>query len=221
MTNVEIIGKRIVFQPISQLVVGSENLAETIVFSLPRLYGDETDLSGFDFYLQFKNRNGEGEPLLLEKRLDGDRLELSWRPAATITQVPGRCQIQIYGLMTEDGETVRWSTQPIWIRIAEDLAPDPIVAAEPTVLVQYLGQFQGLRDEAEAAQAAAMGYRDEAETARTGAEAARDEAMATDMGLHLTDPLPHRFALDGVSYKYGFRAASDGTAQFCYEEVAE
>ncbi len=120
MKIVPIVDKEIRISELANLVVGLEHKAETVRFTLDKVYADETDLSQFTFYLQYKNRNGQGEPILLTKSVSGNVLNLDWQPTGAFTQVNGRCQIQVFGLRASGSETNRWSTQipagtnPVW-----------------------------------------------------------------------------------------------------------
>lgn len=272
MIQVHIRDKTIVVDAVKRLVIGGQNGADTIRFVAQKVYRDEVDLSGWTWYLQFRNRNGEGESILLTKTVADNLLYLDWTPGTTATQVSGRMEIQLYAT---DGDA-KWVTALAVIYVDENLNPDEIVPTTPTAWEQYLEILEAARDaaaesedSAELSAAAASESKTAASTSATSASASasaaaasaaaalasktaaatsetnalvskntaaskateasdaaaaakgyRDEAMAlAGVGNHVTNPMPHQFQLGSTWYKYGFKATSDGTVQFIYEEV--
>lgn len=172
MKIVPIVDKEIRISELANLVVGLEHKAETVRFTLDKVYADETDLSQFTFYLQYKNRNGQGEPILLTKSVSGNVLNLDWQPTGAFTQVNGRCQIQVFGLRASGSETNRWSTRSTFVYVAEELSADDIVDLGPTVLIQYLAQFQALEQSAASSASSA-------ESSATAALASKNSASSS------------------------------------------
>ncbi|WP_320130243.1 hypothetical protein [uncultured Sphaerochaeta sp.] len=153
MIDTTLNGKEIVAKDIAHLIIGGQTGVDGIRFCIAQTVAGE-DLSDplFTWYLQPKNKNGQGEPVLLAPVYEDNLIKLSWVPGITATQVSGRLQIQIYAQkVVEDILTKKWVSAPAVVYVEENLNPDAIVPVVPTVLDQYLVMFQSLKDAAEAA----------------------------------------------------------------------
>ncbi len=97
-------GKKIDTSEISEIVCQGD-LVDSVAFVIQRTYMDK-DLSIYNFYLTFKNSEGEGEPVLLGKTVGDTTLTLVWAIGTTFTQTPGMTQIQVWAEDIVDEVTV-------------------------------------------------------------------------------------------------------------------
>ena len=183
MKNIDIIDREIFLPGSLTLVVTGDNRAETIRFRMRT----NPELEGFDFYLRYRNSNGEGEEMPLV-RTDSERHTfLDWNPDVNFSAITGNTAIMIVGIKTNPANP---DVPFVWNSLMADICVEravgydsPIDPQTPTLLITYLGTFQGLRDEAvEAKDLAnqAVGY---AQQAATDAESAKNEAIAAKEGL--------------------------------------
>ncbi len=172
MIQVHIRDKTIAVDAVKRLVIGGQTGADTIRFVVQKTYREEIDLSGWTWYLQFRNKNGEGESVLLSKTFSGELIYLDWTPGVTATQVSGRMEIQLYATSGDS----KWVSAPATIYVEENLTPDAIIPTTPTVLDQYLELFEELKDDAETAESNAS---DSAAAALISEEAAAASAISS------------------------------------------
>lgn len=180
MIHAHVRDKTIVVDAVKRIIIGGQNGADTVRFVAQKTYAGEVDLSGWNWYLQFRNKNGDGEPVQLTKTVSGQLIYLDWTPGTTATQVAGRMEIQLYAT----SGTAKWLTAPAAIYVEEDLAPDAIAPTTPTLIEQFRADLEGLRDDAaESEENAALS----AATALSSKNAAADSAAAASSSASMAD----------------------------------
>jgi hypothetical protein len=181
MIDAHVRGKVIDTSEIKSLVIEGQFGVDGIRFCFAStVNGEDLADPALTWYLQFRNRNGQGEDILLVPSYDDGLVRLPWVPGTTATQVAGKLQIQVYATKVVEEETVKcWVSESATIYIAENLNPDLIIPVEPTLLDQYLTIYNAIKGDAEAAAATANTHRMAAESARSGAESAAGSASAS------------------------------------------
>ena len=137
--------------------------------------GEDLTNASFTWYLQYKNKYGQGESVVLAPTVEDNLVKLTWIPDVLATQVPGRLQIQLYATIVEGGGeaavvTTRWVSEPALIYVQENLSPDPIIQTELSVFDYYLTMYSSFKEAAEAAAAAALASAQAAENSEDNAE---------------------------------------------------
>lgn len=153
MVDAHILGKQITTKDIDHLIVGGQTGVDGVQFCIANtVNGEDLTDPTLGWFLQFKNKYGLGEPIALFPAYEESLIKLPWVPGVTATQVEGRLQIQIYAAKTTGAELVKkWVSAPAVIYVEENLNPGAITPVQPTLLDQYLVQFNSLKVDAEAA----------------------------------------------------------------------
>jgi len=182
MIDAHLRGKRIETADIKTLIIGGQTGVDGIQFVLNSTINGEdlTDLS-LNWYVQFKNKYGEGGSILLTGIIEGDLIKLPWIPGVTATQVSGNLQIQIYAMKVEDEVlTKKWVSESATIYVEENLNPSDITQAEPTLFDQYLVLFNASKDIATAAATAAASSENNAASSASDALASKNAAATSE-----------------------------------------
>ena len=157
MVDAHLRSKTIETADIKNLIIGGQTGIDGIRFCLAAVTnGENLADPAFSWFLQYKNRNGQGESVGLTPVYENGLVKLPWVPNKLATQVPGRMQIQLYAaIITGEGETAvvdkQWVSEFAIIYIQENLNPEPIIATELTIFDQYLTMYQSYRDASVAA----------------------------------------------------------------------
>ncbi len=182
MVEVHSTGKLIQTEQISKLIIGGQTGADAIQFFFrDSLNGVDLSNPLFEWFLQFKNKNGEGESVLLPSVHEDEYVKLTWIPGLLATQVPGRMQIQIYATIVEgEGEaavmTTKWVSEPAVVYVQENITPNPIVSTELTIFQQYLVLFQAYEQSAHEAMENALESEQAAHQSEVNANGSEDAA---------------------------------------------
>lgn len=178
MVDVHSTGKLIQTEEISKLLIGGQTGADAIQFFFKdNLNGVDLSNPLFAWYLQFKNRNGEGESVLLSTVHENGFIKLLWVPGSSATQVAGRMQIQIYATIV-DGETIttKWVSESAVVYVQENINPNPIVPTELSIFQQYLVLFQAHEQSAHEAMENALVSEQAAHQSEVNAKGSEDAA---------------------------------------------
>lgn len=157
MVDAHLRSKTIETADIKNLIIGGQTGIDGIRFCLAAVTnGENLADPAFSWFLQYKNKNGQGESVGLTPVYENGLIKLPWVPNKLATQVPGRMQIQLYAaIVTGEGEAAvvdkQWVSEFAIIYIQENLNPEPIVATELTIFDQYLTMYQSYRDASVAA----------------------------------------------------------------------
>lgn len=157
MVDAHLRSKTIETADIKNLIIGGQTGIDGIRFCLAAVTnGENLADPAFSWFLQYKNKNGQGESVGLTPVYENGLVKLPWVPNKLATQVPGRMQIQLYAaIVTGEGEAAvvdkQWVSEFAIIYIQENINPDPIVATELTIFDQYLTMYQSYRDASVAA----------------------------------------------------------------------
>nr|WP_319520996.1 hypothetical protein [uncultured Sphaerochaeta sp.] len=186
--------KTINTEDIKNLIIGGQTGIDGIRFVLASsVNGEDLTNASFTWYLQYKNKYGQGESVVLDATVEDNLVKLTWVPDSLATQVPGRLQIQLYATIVEGvGEaavvTTRWVSEPALIYVQENLSPDPIIQTELSVFDYYLTMYSSFKEAAEAAAAAALASAQAAESSKDNAaqsetNAAQSAAASGDAAI--------------------------------------
>lgn len=153
MVDAHLIGKEITTKDITRLIIGGQTGVDGVQFCIANtVNGEDLTDPTLSWFLQFKNKYGLGEPIVLFPVYEDSLIKLPWVPGVTATQVQGRLQIQIYAAKTSGSELVKkWVSAAAVIYVEENLNPGAITPVQPTLLDQYLVQFNSLKADAESA----------------------------------------------------------------------
>lgn len=182
MVDAHLRSKTIETADIKNLIIGGQTGIDGIRFCLAAVTnGENLADPAFSWFLQYKNKNGQGESVGLTPVYENGLVKLPWVPNKLATQVPGRMQIQLYAaIVTGEGEAAvvdkQWVSEFAIIYIQENINPDPIVATEPSVIEYYVTLYAAYKNAAEAAAAAAL--ESEQAAALSEGNAADSEAAA-------------------------------------------
>ena len=185
MVDVHSSGKMIQTDQISKLIIGGQTGVDAIQFWFKKvLNGVDLSNPAYTWFIQFKNKNGDGESIPLQTSTDEEYVKMTWTPGATATQVPGRLQIQVYATIVEGtGETAvvttRWVSEPAVVYVQENLRPDPIIPTELSVFDYYMTIYQSYKDVSETAAAAALASEQAAATSEGNAADSEAAALAS------------------------------------------
>nr|WP_319473027.1 hypothetical protein [uncultured Sphaerochaeta sp.] len=186
--------KTINTEDIKNLIIGGQTGIDGIRFVLASsVNGEDLTNASFTWYLQYKNKYGQGESVVLAPTVEDNLVKLTWVPDSLATQVPGRLQIQLYATIVEGvGEaavvTMRWVSEPALIYVQENLSPDPIIQTELSVFDYYLTMYSSFKEAAEAAAASALASAQAAESSKNNAaqsetNAAQSAAASEDAAI--------------------------------------
>jgi len=156
MVDAHLRSKTIDTADIKNLIIGGQTGIDGIRFCLAAVTnGENLADPSFSWFLQYKNKNGQGESVGLTPVYENGLVKLSWVPNSLATQVSGRMQIQLYAaIVTGEGEaavvTTKWVSEPAVIYIQENLNPSAIVATEPSVFDYYLTMYASYKEAAKA-----------------------------------------------------------------------
>lgn len=157
MVDAHLRSKAIETADIKNLIIGGQTGIDGIRFCLASITNGENLADPlFSWFLQYKNKNGQGESVGLSPIYENGLIKLPWIPNSLATQVPGRMQIQLYAaIVTGEGEAAvvdkQWVSEPAVIYIQENINPEPIVATEPSVIEYYVTLYAAYKNAAEAA----------------------------------------------------------------------
>ncbi len=179
MYQIEIVNKKIRnINGLEDIIVSGDNLTAEIQFKLKK--SDYANLVGFTWYIQYANRYGQGESVLLDVSDDDTNLFLKWSPNAVATQVAGRMEIQLYCIK----DSKKWMTKPFVIYIDDNLNPEIIGDFTPTAYQQFLELIEvesnKAIDSAAAAsesEANALAYKNSASSSASSAATSEDNAL--------------------------------------------
>ncbi len=177
--------KTITTEDIKNLIIGGQTGIDGIRFVLASsVNGEDLTNASFTWYLQYKNKYGQGESVVLAPTVEDNLVKLTWVPDSLATQVPGRLQIQLYATIVDGvGEaavvTTRWVSEPALIYVQENLSPDPIIQTELSVFDYYLTMYSSFKEAAEAAAASAL-------ASAQAAEASKDNAAQSEINAALS-----------------------------------
>lgn len=183
MVDAHLRSKTIETADIKNLIIGGQTGIDGIRFCLAAVTnGENLADPAFSWFMQYKNKNGQGESVGLTPVYENGLVKLSWVPNKLATQVPGRMQIQLYAaIITGEGEAAvinkQWVSEFAIIYIQENINPDPIVATEPSVIEYYVTLYAAYKNAAEAAAAAALASE---QAAGTSEDNAADSAYAAE-----------------------------------------
>ena len=193
MVDAHILGKEITTTDITRMIIGGQTGVDGIRFCIASTVNGE-DLTDplFSWYLQFKNKNGQGEPVLLAPVYEDSLIKLPWIPGTTATQVYGRLQIQIFAAKTEGvGEAAvlvkQWVSAPAVVYVEENLNPFPIIPAEPSIFESYLTMYASFKDAAESAAAAALASEQAASASEGNASGSAAAALASEQAASTSE----------------------------------
>ena len=156
MVDAHLRSKTIDTADIKNLIIGRQNGIDGIRFCLAAVTnGENLADPSFSWFLQYKNKNGQGESVGLTPVYENGLVKLSWVPNSLATHVSGRMQIQLYAaIITGEREaavvTTKWVSEPAVIYIQENLNPSAIVATEPSVFDYYLTMYASYKEAAKA-----------------------------------------------------------------------
>ncbi|WP_319758166.1 hypothetical protein [uncultured Sphaerochaeta sp.] len=177
--------KTINTEDIKNLIIGGQTGIDGIRFVLASsVNGEDLTNASFTWYLQYKNKYGQGESVVLTPTVEDNLVKLTWVPDSLATQVPGRLQIQLYATIVDGvGEaavvTTRWVSEPALIYVQENLSPDPIIQTELSVFDYYLTMYSSFKEAAEAAAASALASKNAAATSEGNAANSAAAALAS------------------------------------------
>lgn len=183
MVDAHLRSKTIETADIKNLLIGGQTGIDGIRFCLAAVTnGENLADPAFSWFLQYKNKNGQGESVGLTPVYENSLVKLPWVPNKLATQVPGRMQIQLYAaIITGEGEAAvvdkQWVSEFAIIYIQENINPDPIVATEPSVIEYYVTLYAAYKNAAEAAAAAAL---ESEQASGTSEDNAADSAYAAE-----------------------------------------
>ncbi len=202
MIDAHLRSKAIETADIKNLIIGGQTGIDGIRFCLASITNGENLADPlFSWFLQYKNKNGQGESVGLSPIYENGLIKLPWVPNKLATQVPGRMQIQLYAaIVTGEGEAAvvdkQWVSEFAIIYIQENINPDPIVATEPSVIEYYVTLYAAYKNAAEAAAAAALVSEQAAGTSEDNAadHAAASLASKNAAGISETNAAGHAAA---------------------------
>ena len=194
MKSIHLHGKAFDDADFRGLIIGGQNNADTIRFVVPKIYGEEVDLTSWSWALTYENEKGQGDTVLLQaipSTRDEDNLWIDWKPSATATIEKGRLLCQLYAYNSEGN---KFTTKVFVVYVSEQLDPDPIVAPTPSYLEQALelmaqyneelGQIrdetEGFKDAAADSARAASGSAIAAKTSETAAKSSETKAKESE-----------------------------------------
>lgn len=202
MVDAHLRSKTIETADIKNLIIGGQTGIDGIRFCLAAVTnGENLADPAFSWFLQYKNKNGQGESVGLTPVYENGLVKLPWVPNKLATQVPGRMQIQLYAaIVTGEGEAAvvdkQWVSESAVIYIQENINPDPIVATEPSIIEYYVTLYAAYKNAAEAAAAAALVSEQAAGTSEDNAadHAAAALASKNAAGISETNAAGHAAA---------------------------
>ena len=194
MKSIHLHGKAFDDADFRGLIIGGQNNADTIRFVVPKIYGEEIDLTSWSWALTYENEKGQGDTILLQaipSTRDEDNLWIDWKPSATATIEKGRLLCQLYAYNSEGN---KFTTKVFVVYVSEQLDPDPIVSPTPSYLEQALelmaqyneelGQIrdetEGFKNEAADSARAASGSAIAAKTSETAAKSSETKAKESE-----------------------------------------
>lgn len=171
MRIVNVTDRKIDADALNGQIVAFDNTSYTIRFCIKKMYGEETDLSSYTWYLIFRNSEDQGDVVALAvSENDSDSFFLDWQPGGLFTQVSGGCHFQLFGVSGDN----KWHTDLCYIVVGKGLTSDSESPLEPSVLLTYLTTFQGLENDAsDSANAAAASALAAAQSEANAAESER------------------------------------------------
>lgn len=137
MKSIHLHQKTFNHKDIQDLVVGGQNQADTIRFVIPKFFAGEVDLSTWDWYVQYRNKEGQGDMVLLQavqSEESADNLWIDWCPSETATAVSGKLDVQVFASKNRQ----RFTCVPFSIYIPEWLSPEEFTPGNPTIIEQAL-----------------------------------------------------------------------------------
>lgn len=137
MKKVHLHNKTFRSEDLNKLIIGGQNNADTIRFVVPKVFAGEIDLSSWDWFVQYKNKNGEGDMVSLSSMQSEEstlNLWIDWKPGASATAVSGKLSIQMFA--TKDQQRITFV--PFVVYVEEWLSPEPFIPDNPTIIEQAL-----------------------------------------------------------------------------------
>lgn len=181
MKNIHLHGKAFDDAEFRGLIIGGQNNADTIRFVVPKIYGEEVDLTSWSWALTYENEKGQGDTILLQaipSTRDEDNLWIDWKPSATATIEKGRLLCQLYAYNSGGN---KFTTKVFVVYVSEQLDPDPIVSPTPsyleqalTLMAHYNSELGEVRDDTE-------GFKNQAEQFASQAKSSADNAKASEI----------------------------------------
>lgn len=137
MKKVHLHNKTFRSEDLNQLIIGGQNNADTIRFVVPKVFAGEIDLSSWDWFVQYRNKNGEGDMVSLSSMQSEEstlNLWIDWKPGASATAVSGKLSIQVFA--TKEQQKITFV--PFAVYVEEWLSPEPFIPDNPTIIEQAL-----------------------------------------------------------------------------------
>lgn len=193
MVDAHLRSKTIETADIKNLIIGGQTGIDGIRFCLAAVTnGENLANPAFSWFLQYKNKNGQGESVGLTPVYENGLVKLPWVPNKLATQVPGRMQIQLYAaIITGEGEAAvvdkQWVSEFAIIYIQENINPDPIIATEPSIIEYYVTLYAAYKNSAEAAAAAALESEQAAALSKSNAAESEAAALASKQAAGLSE----------------------------------
>lgn len=156
MVDAHLNGKQITTQDIKNLIIGGQTGIGGIRFVLASsVEGEDLTNESFNWYVQYKNKYGQGESVAMDAVYVDNLVKLEWVPDSLATQVSGRLQIQVYATIIEgEGEsavlTTKWVSEPAVLYVLENLNPAGIASPEPSTFEYYLNLYASYKAAAKA-----------------------------------------------------------------------
>ena len=187
MKSIHLHGKAFDDADFRGLIIGGQNNADTIRFVVPKIYGEEVDLTSWSWAITYENEKGQGDTVLLQaipSTKDEENLWIDWKPSATATIEKGRLLCQLYAY---NSESHKFTTKVFVVYVSEQLDPDPIVSPTPSYLeqalelmAQYNEELGQIRDETEDFKDAAADSAQAASRSATAAKASETAAKSSE-----------------------------------------
>ena len=181
MKSIHLHGKAFDDADFRGLIIGGQDNADTIRFVVPKIYGEEVDLTSWSWAITYENEKGQGDTILLEatpSTKDAENLWIDWKPSATATVEKGRLLCQLYAY-NSDGN--KFTTKVFIVYVSEQLDPDPIVSPTPSYLEQALELMAQYNEELGEVRDDTEGFKNQAEQFASQAKASADNAKASEI----------------------------------------
>lgn len=160
---------------LQNIAVQNDQNSETVKIICPRYY-DGHDLSAYSFFLRTQNSNEQYDPVVLSPIVGETELMINWTLKPPQTSYAGTLSIQLW----VTGEDFDWQTAPASLNIIAQLAGEPVIPIQPSVMDDFLkqiGEIEGLakqhaKDSADSATESANSAMASANSAKESADSA-------------------------------------------------
>ena len=187
MKNIHLHGKAFDDAEFRGLIIGGQNNADTIRFVVPKIYGEEVDLTSWSWALTYENEKGQGDTILLQaipSTRDEDNLWIDWKPGSSATSMKGRLLCQLYAYNSAGSKL---TTKAFCIYISEALNPDPIVTPSPSYLEQALELMAQYNEELDGVRSDTEAYKNQAGQYASQALASANNARASEIAAETSE----------------------------------